>query len=71
VPNYVGCSVTKGDLQMSEELTRVDRLIDDDLFLSPFREMFSTCIGSPTIAIAAYLRIRTSSVATNWGAGCL
>jgi len=34
--------------QMNEELTRVDKLLDDDRFFAPFRERFGTRIGRPT-----------------------
>ena len=43
--------------QMNEELTRVDRLLDDERFLAPFRERFSTRMGRPTTAISTYLRM--------------
>ena len=43
--------------QMNEELTRVDKLLDDDRFFAPFRERFGTCIGRPTTAVATYLRM--------------
>ena len=43
--------------QMNEELTRVDKLLNDECFLAPFRERFSTCMGRPTTAVATYLRL--------------
>jgi IS5 family transposase len=43
--------------QMNEELTRVDKLLADERFLTPFREKFSTGIGRPTTAVATYLRM--------------
>ena len=43
--------------QMNEELTKVDRLLDDDCFLAPFRERFSTRMGRPSTAVATYLRM--------------
>jgi len=43
--------------QMNEELTRVDKLLDDERFFAPFRERFHTCIGRPTTAVATYLRM--------------
>jgi len=43
--------------QMNEELTQVDKLLDDERFLAPFREKFSTRIGRPTTAVATYLRM--------------
>ena len=38
--------------QMSEELSQVDRLLDDERFLSPFKKRFYTRVGRPTISIA-------------------
>ena len=43
--------------QMNEELTRVDKLLDDERFFAPFRENFHTCIGRPTTAVSTYLRM--------------
>ena len=43
--------------RMSEELTEVDELLDDDRFFAPFRERFGTRIGRPTTAVATYLRM--------------
>jgi len=43
--------------QMNEELTRVDKLLDDDRFFAPFLERFSTRMGRPTTAVATYLRL--------------
>jgi IS5 family transposase len=43
--------------QMNEELTRVDKLLDDDRFFAPFRERFDTRMGRPTTAVATYLRL--------------
>ena len=34
--------------QMNEELTKVDKLLDDERFFVPFRERFGTRIGRPT-----------------------
>jgi IS5 family transposase len=42
---------------MNEELTRVDKLLDDEGFLAPFRERFCTRMGRPTTAVATYLRM--------------
>jgi transposase, IS5 family len=51
-------SVLRPDLfQLNEELARVDRLLDDDRFMSPFREKFNTKIGRPTVPVATYLRM--------------
>jgi len=43
--------------QMSEELSRVDKLLEDERFFAPFRERFYTRMGRPTIPIATYLRM--------------
>jgi transposase, IS5 family len=43
--------------QMNEELTRVDKLLDDERFFAPFRERFGTRMGRPTTAVATYLRL--------------
>jgi IS5 family transposase len=42
---------------MNEELTRVDKLLDDERFFAPFRERFGTRMGRPTTAVATYLRL--------------
>jgi IS5 family transposase len=43
--------------QMNEELTQVDKLLDDERFFAPFLERFSTHVGRPTTAVATYLRL--------------
>ena len=43
--------------QMNEELTRVDKLLDDKRFFAPFRQRFGTTMGRPTTAVATYLRM--------------
>ncbi len=43
--------------RMSDELTKVDRLLDDERFFVPFRERFDTRVGRPTISVATYLRM--------------
>jgi len=43
--------------QMNEELTKVDKLLDDERFLAPFRERFGTRMGRPTTAVSTYLRM--------------
>jgi len=43
--------------QMNEELTQVDKLLDDERFFAPFRERFGTRMGRPTTAVATYLRL--------------
>ncbi len=35
----------------------MDRLLDDERFLAPFRERFGTRVGRPTVPVATYLRI--------------
>jgi len=42
---------------MSEELSQVDRLLDDERFFAPFRKRFYTTLGRPTIPVATYLRM--------------
>ena len=43
-------------LGLSTELTRVDRLLDDPVFIQPFRIHFDPIIGRPSIPIDTYLR---------------
>ena len=43
--------------RMSDELTKVDRLLDDERFFAPFLERFNTRIGRPTVPIATYVRM--------------
>ena len=43
--------------QMNEELTRVDKLLDDERSFAPFRERFCTRMGWPTTTVATYLRM--------------
>ena len=42
---------------MSEELTQVDKLLDDERFFTPFRERFHTRVGRPTIPVSTYLKM--------------
>ena len=42
---------------MNEELTRVDKLLDDERFFAPFRKRFDTRMGRPTTAVSTYLRM--------------
>ena len=44
-------------MALSDELSAVDRLLDDERFLRPFVERFSCPIGRPTIPIETYLRL--------------
>jgi IS5 family transposase len=43
--------------QMNEELTQVDKFLDDERFLAPFQKKFGIKIGRPTTAVATYLRL--------------
>jgi transposase, IS5 family len=42
---------------LSTELTMVDRLLDDPVFIQPFRVHFDPIIGRPSIPIDTYLRL--------------
>lgn len=42
---------------MNEELTKVDKLLDDERFFAPFRERFYMRMGRPTTAVSTYLRM--------------
>jgi IS5 family transposase len=42
---------------MNKELTKVDKLLDDERFFAPFRERFGTRLGRPTTAVSTYLRL--------------
>ena len=44
-------------LRMNEELTKVDKFLNDDQFLAPFIEKFSTRVGRPTIPVSTYMRM--------------
>jgi IS5 family transposase len=44
-------------LQLSEELTRIDELLEDERFFKPFRDKFHTRRGRPTVPVATYLRM--------------
>jgi len=44
--------------QMNEELSQVDKLLDDERIFVPFRERFRTCVGRHTIIMSIYLRMR-------------
>jgi len=43
--------------QLSPELARVDKILDDDRFLAPYRRRFSKRIGRPTIPLDTFLRL--------------
>ena len=42
---------------MPAELTMVDRLLDDPVFIQPFRVHFDPILGRPSIPIETYLRL--------------
>jgi transposase, IS5 family len=44
-------------LGLPSELTRVDRLLDDSVFIQPFRIHFDPRCGRPSIPIDTYLRL--------------
>jgi IS5 family transposase len=43
--------------EMNEELTKIDRILDDERFFAPFRQKFYGHVGRPTIPVATYLRM--------------
>jgi IS5 family transposase len=44
-------------LGLPSELTMVDRLLDDPVFIEPFRAHFDPAVGRPSIPIDTYLRL--------------
>ena len=51
-------SILRPDLfEMNEELAAVDRFLNDERFLAPFKEKFYTRVGRPTVPVATYLRM--------------
>lgn len=44
-------------LRLSEELAKVDALLNDERFFAPFREKFSCRWGRPSVPVATYLRM--------------
>jgi IS5 family transposase len=44
-------------LGLPSELAAVDRLLDDPVFIEPFRVHFDPIIGRPSIPIETYLRL--------------
>jgi IS5 family transposase len=51
-------SVLRPELfRLNEELTEVDRLLDDERFFAPFRARFDIRLGRPTVPVATYLRL--------------
>lgn len=43
--------------EMSEELTKIDRILDDERFFALFRGRFFTRVGRPTTPVATYVRM--------------
>jgi transposase, IS5 family len=43
--------------ELPPELAKVDRILDDDRFLTPFRSRLTATIGRPTIPLETYLRL--------------
>ena len=43
--------------QLPAELAKVDAILDEDRFLTPFRARLTATIGRPTIPIERYLRL--------------
>jgi IS5 family transposase len=51
-------SVLPADLfRLNEELFKVDKLLDDERFLAPFRQKFSNKLGRPSIPVETYLKM--------------
>ena len=44
-------------LRLSEELARVDALLDDPVFFAPFAGFFDPRVGRPSTPIEVYLRM--------------
>ena len=44
-------------LRLPVELARVDALLDDERFFTPFRAYFDLTFGRPSIPIEVYLRL--------------
>ena len=53
----MGVSITARTFEMKEELTEIDRILDDERFFAPFRKKFYSRVGRPTIPVAVYLRM--------------
>ncbi|MBA2273189.1 MAG: transposase [Actinobacteria bacterium] len=43
--------------RLSEELTHIDQLLDDERFIAPYRKHFSATVGRPSIPIETLLRM--------------
>ncbi|MDQ7792411.1 MAG: transposase, partial [Clostridia bacterium] len=44
-------------LALPEELAEVDRWLNDDRFLEPYRQRFATKVGRPTVPVETYIRL--------------
>ncbi|CEP67129.1 Uncharacterized [Moorella glycerini] len=44
-------------VQLNPELARVDELLEDDKFMTPFISRFEARLGRPTIPMETYLRL--------------
>ena len=44
-------------LRLPEELARIDRLLDDPVFFTPFESFFHARLGRPSTPIETYLRM--------------
>jgi len=55
--SFADASLPKELLGLSEELAKVDTLLDDPRFMHAFLERFNTRVGRPTVPIETYLRL--------------
>ncbi|MDI6814279.1 MAG: ISNCY family transposase [Desulfitobacteriaceae bacterium] len=55
--SFAEASLPKELLGLSEELAKVDALLDDPHFMEPFLKRFDTRIGRPTVPVETYLRL--------------
>lgn len=55
--SFAEASLPKELLGLSEELAKVDALLDDPRFMEPFLKRFNTRVGRPTVPIETYLRL--------------
>lgn len=56
-PDLWDLILPEGARRMSPELEAVDALLDDEVFMAPFRKEFTSKRGRPTIPVEAYLRL--------------
>ncbi|MBC7348174.1 MAG: transposase, partial [Clostridia bacterium] len=54
---FAEASLPKELFGLSEELAKVDALLDDPRFMEPFLERFNTKVGRPTVPVEIYLRL--------------